>query len=313
MSAAMNATLPRMGIATLMSGFGPKPFLAPPDEIGGDPDAAAKAAAAEKAVADAAAAKAAEEKAAADKTEAERKAAEEAEKNMSEADREKQKLLREVMEKKGKLKETEEALAAARAEADKFKGIDLDKVKSLVEAEKLREEKELEAKGEFDRLKARIAEEREAERKAWLEEKKALENQVKTLAGSVDNLTIGNDFATSTFIKDDLVLTPTKARALYGSYFEVKDGKRIPYDKPAGAAGRTPLIDAAGEPLAFDAAMRKIIDADPDKDTLLKAKVTPGAASKNVPGTKSQQETNQSKGSLYGASRILAGLNAGQK
>ena len=292
MSAVINATLPRMGIASLMSGFGPKPFLAPEDgtgggaQTGGD-DAAAKAAA-DKAAADAAAAKAAEDKAAADKAEADRL---EAEKNMSEADREKQKLLREVMEKKGKLKETEEALAAARAEADKFKGVDLDKVRALLDAEKQREEKELEAKGEFDRLKARIAEERETERKAFLEKEKALEAQIKVLSGTVDNLTIGNDFATSTFIKEDLVLTPTKARALYGSYFEVKDGKRIPYDKPAGSAGRTPLVDAAGEPLAFDAAMRKIIETDPDRDTLLKAKVTPGASSKSNPGTKSSPVT----------------------
>jgi len=300
-----------MGIATLMSGIGPKPFLAPPDETGHE-DPAAKAAA-EAAAAKAAEEKAAADKAAAEKAEAERKAQEEAEKNMSEAEKEKQKLLREVMEKKGKLKETEEQLAAARAEADKFKGIDLDKVKALIEAEKQREEKDLEAKGEFDRLKQRIAEEREAERKTWAEEKKALEGQIKRLAGDVDNLTIGNDFATSTFIKDDLVLTPTKARVLYGSYFEVKDGKRIPYDKPAGAANRTPLVDASGEPLSFDAALRKIVDADPDKDTLLKAKVTPGAASKHTPGTKSTQETEAKKGELYGASRILAGLNSGQK
>lgn len=317
MSTAMNAVLPRMGIATLMSGFGPKAVLAPPDEQGHeDPaaKAAAEAAAAEKAAADKAAAAAdAAAKLAAEKAEADRKAQEEAEKNMSEAEKEKQKLLREVMDKKGKLKETEELLAAARAEADKFKGLDLERVKGLLEAEKVREEKDLEAKGEFDRLKARIAEEREAERKAWDDERKTLQAANQKLAGDVDNLTIGNDFATSTFIKDDLVLTPTKARALYGSYFEVKDGKRVPYDKPAGSANRTPLVDAAGEPLAFDVALRKIIDADPDKDTLLKAKVTPGAASKHTPGSKSQAENDAKAGNLYGASRILAGLNAPQK
>lgn len=309
---------PRFGIATLMSGRGPKPFLAPENEggNGGDEAAAAAAAAAqkladEKAASDAAAAKAVADKAAADKAEAERL---EAEKNMTDAEREKQKLLREVMDKKSKLKDAEEAAAAARAEADKFKGLDLDKIKSLLEAEKERETKELEAKGEFDRLKARIAEEREAEKKAWAEEKAALEGRVTTLLGSIDNLTIGSDFGNSAFIRDDLILSPTKTRVLYGSHFEVKDGKRVAYDKPAGSANRTPLVDAAGEPLAFDAALRKIVEADPDKDAILKSKVVPGASSKNNNGTRSSQEiADKKEGGLYGASRILAGLNSEKK
>lgn len=303
-------TMPAFGIASLMSGFGPKPTLAPPDEQGNATaeETAAAAAAAEKAAAEKIASeKAASDKAAADKAEADRL---EAEKNMSETDREKQKLLREVMEKKGKLKETEDALAAAKAEAEKFKGIDLTKVQELLNAEKTREEKELEAKGDFDRLKARIAEERAAEQKAWTEKEKAYEKQLSALASNIDNLTIGNDFGTSKFIQEDLILSPSKARALYGSHFEVKDGQRIAYDKPAGSANRTPLVDAAGEPVSFDVALRKIVEADPDRDSMLKSKVVPGASSKNnISGKTSDANNKQAERGLYGAARILAALN----
>lgn len=311
MSAAITATAPRFGIATLMSGFDPKPFLAPPDEQGNptaEEAAAAEAAriasekeAADKAVAD----KAAADKAAAEKAEADRI---EAEKNMTDAEKEKNKLLREVMEKKNKLKETEAERDAAKAEAEKFKGLDLDKIKALLEAEKTREEKELEAKGDFDRLKARIAEEREAEKAAWETERQALQTRINELSGNIDTLTIGNDFGTSKFIQDDLVIPATKARILYGSHFELKDGKNIAYDKPKGSSNRTPLVDAAGEPLSFDAALRKIVEADPDRDSLLRSKVTPGANSKSNSNGNSAEKKNDGS-ELKGASRILAALN----
>lgn len=303
------------GIATIMSGRGPKPFLAPETGAGGgatEPSEADKAAAEQAAADKAAADKVAADKAAADKAEADRKAQEEAEKNMSESEKEKSKLLREVMEKKGKLKETEEALLTANTELAKFKGIDLDKVKALLEAEKTREEKDLEAKGEYDRLKQRIAEEREAERKAWDEERNTLQGTIKTLSGDIDNLTVGQNFATSKFISEDLVLTPTKARVLYGAHFEMKDGKTVAYDKPAGVSGRTPLVDAGGDPLSFDAALRKIVEADPDKDSLMKTKMTPGAGSRHTnSGTQSQQEIAKRGDQLFGASRIAAGLAKG--
>lgn len=303
------------GIATLMSGFGPKPTLAPPNEDGSataeEIAAAAASAAAQKAAEEKAAAdKAAADKVAADKAEAERK---EAEAKMTDDEREKQKLLREVMEKKGKLKDTEDALGKATAELEKYKGLDLDKVRALLEAETKREEEDLERKGEYDRLKARIAAEREEERKTHAADKAALEKRIKELSGTIDNLTVGQSFNVSSFISEDLVLTPTKARALYGSHFEMVDGKTVAYDKPAGSANRTMYVGADGEPLPFDAALRKIVDLDPEKDTLLKAKITPGAGSKTLSGSKSQQDNKSKEGSLYGASRILAGLNAGQK
>lgn len=305
-------TAPRGGIATIMSGIGPQIMLAPENGSGsgggGDENAAAAAAAAaeatraaEKAAADQAAAdKAAADKAAADKAAADKAAADE--KNLS--DNEKQ-LLTEVMDKKAKLKAEKEAREAAEAALKKFEGIDLDKVSALLAAEKKREEQELEAKGEFDRLKAMIAEERTVEQTTWATERASLEAKIQELNGTVDKLTVGQSFSSSTFIAENLVLTPTKARQLYGAHFEMVDGKTVAYNKPAGAADRTILVGADAEPLSFDAALKKIVDMDPEKDTLLKVRMGQGANSKNQHVPPSQQVADQG---LTGAARIAAAL-----
>jgi hypothetical protein len=106
-----------------------------------------------------------------------------------------------------------------------------------------------------------------------------------------------------------LTLTPSKTRALYGSYFAVEGSKIVGYDKPAGAADRTPLVDAGGKPLSFDDALKRIIDMDPEKDTITAKKLVPGAGSKtNATGDAKKADT----AGLFGAKRILAGLNKGE-
>jgi hypothetical protein len=295
------------GIARLFSGIGPQIYLdAPNDGTGGDDDAAKAAAAAAKEAADKAAADAAAKKA------AEEEAARlEAEKNMTEDQKEKAKLLKEVMEKKAKLKDTEAARAAAEAELKKFEGIDLDEVKKLLAEKTEREKKDLEAKGEFDRLKKMIADERAAEKTTYESTIAELKAQLGRKEGTINELTIGQNFSQSTFIKDDLVLTPAKARQLYGSHFELKDGNVIAYDKPAGAADRTPLTGADANPLPFEEALKKIISLDPDKDSLIRTKIKPGANSSSQQQLKNEKPNGQGDG-LYGVSRIKAGLSAGK-
>lgn len=290
------------GIARIMSGFGPQIMLAPETGAGAGAEAAEAAAQAAAEAAATAAATATAEREAAAAAEAEAEAVEAA-KNLTDA--EKASLLREVMDKKQKLKIEKDAREAVEAELRKFDGIDLEKVKTLLEAEQNRERTALEEKGEFERLKAMIAEERTAEKVAWQTERDALTSQITSLNGTVDNLTVGQNFASSTYISENLVLTPTKARQLYGSHFEMLDGKTVAYNKPAGQAGRTLLVGADAEPLAFDVAMKKIIDLDPEKDTLIKSKVVPGAHSKTQQIKASAPGNDEG---LTGASRIAAAL-----
>ncbi|MCY1309996.1 hypothetical protein D9M70_601460 [compost metagenome] len=104
-------------------------------------------------------------------------------------------------------------------------------------------------------------------------------------------------------------MTPSKARVIYGQHFDLVDGKVVGYDKPRGAANRTALVDSLGEPVQFEEALRKIVEADPDKDHLLKAKVKPGAGSGNrvTPSSAGKQDTKTDASSF---DKIAAGLKS---
>lgn len=298
----------------------PRIMFAPEGEGGGgDPDAIAAAAAAaavekhaeETAAAEAAAAAAAEANAAKELEEAEAAAALEADKSKDSAAlaAEKRDLLREVMDKKNKLKEATAAAAAAAEQLKAFEGVDVAKYRELVRKEKEAETAAAEARGDFEAVKKSMAEAHSTEKKTLEQRIAELESSLAAKDQTIDNLTVGNDFGSSSFIRDSLTLTPTKARQLYGDHFEVKDGKTMAYDKPKSAANRNPLVDASGNPLVFDEAFKRIIEADPDKETLLKAKVNPGAQSSSKPVTgdvKKPVTTN-----LQGVDRIRASFEKG--
>ena len=195
------------------------------------------------------------------------------------------KLIKEVMDKKKKLKAAEERVTALEQKLSQFDGIDAEAVRALVAEKREAETKQLEAKGEWNRLKTQMVEEHTREKTAILEGRKAIEQENQALKNTIAELTVGNAFAQSQFIQNELALTPNKTRVVYGGHFEFKDGQVIGYDKPTGAYERTPLVDAQGEPLAFEAALRKIVEADPDREQLLKSKMRQGANSKTAPKT----------------------------
>jgi hypothetical protein len=306
-------TAPRAagGIARIMnpvSRFGPRIMLAPQED--GTPTAeetaAADKAAADKAAADKAAAdKAAADKAAADKAAADKKA-EDDKKSKEDLVAERDKLLRETMERKNKIKDAEAEKERLAAELKRFEGIDPAVVAKLIEDNKTREMTEAEKKGEFDRVKKMMADDAAAREKTLKDQIDALTKSLSTKDKQIDTLTIGADFATSEFINKELVLSPEKTRILYGSHFELVDGKTVAYDKPAGQEGRTIMHGADGKPISFNDALRKIVEIDPDKDRLLRTKVKPGAASGTT--TEGGQRKEKVEGELYGASRIAAAL-----
>jgi hypothetical protein len=260
-------------------------------------DEAAKAAA-EKAAAEAAAKKTAEDAAAKAKTEADAASAAAAEaqakkdKGSSLTDTE-ARLLKENMEKKEALKKAQESLKA-------WEGLDANEVRKMLEERKQAELEAAARKGEFDKIREQMKADREAALKQKDAEIGTRDASIASLQQQIADLTVGNAFTGSQFVKEDLALTPTKARALYGSHFEFKDGKLVSYDKPTGAKDRAPLVDGNGEPLSFDAAFKKIIDADPEKDSVLRSKVAPGAASTTnssaEPGASPTAEDNSPKG-----------------
>jgi hypothetical protein len=216
-------------------------------------------------------------------------------------------LLKEVMQKKGKLDEANKALTLAQEQLKKFEGIDPEAVRALLKEKVDAENAALEAKGEWSRLKERMAEEHGKEKKTLQEQIDALKSQLGARESVINELTVGTQFSQSQFISAELALTPAKARVIYGDHFELVDGKVVAYDKPKGAAERTMIVNGAGAAVSFDEALRKIVEADPEKDHLLKSKVKPGAGSDSrLAGGKVTQPSQQ--GETTGISRIAAGL-----
>lgn len=262
--------------------------------------------AAEKAAAE----KAAAEQAAADKAAAEKAAAEEAAKGgKTGPSDEEARLLKENMQKKEALRKKDEEIAALKKQ---FEGIDPEAVRKMLAERADAEKAELEKKGDYERLKARMAEEHGKEVKTLQDQIAELQAQVSKASGTINELSIGSQFSQSQFIGEELTLTPAKARVIYADHFDLEDGKVVGYDKPRGAANRTALVDQYGTPVSFDDALRKIVDADPEKDHLLKSKIKSGAGSDSRKTTQpaNKQEPTDS------VSRIAAGLKglmAGQK
>ena len=265
-----------------------------PEELAAQ-QAAAEKAAAEKAAAEA---KAAEEAAAAKKAEEDAAKAKDGKSGPSD---EEARLLKENMQKKEQLKKKDEELAALKKQ---FEGIDPEAVRKLLAEQKSAEEQALEKKGDYERLKARMAEEHGKEVTTLKAQLEALQGEKSKLAGTINDLTVGTQFGQSKFIGEELTLTPAKARVIYGDYFEVEDGKIVGYDKPRGSANRTALVDQYGSAIGFDAALRKIVEADPEKDHLLKSKVKSGAGSdsKKASGEPAKEVSGDSM------SKIAAGL-----
>ena len=218
------------------------------------------------------------------------------------------KLLKDMMKQKTRAGELEAQLNAVNEKLKLFEGIDAAKVKTLMAEQEEIERKRLIAEGDFTRLTAQMAERHTAEKTTMMEQIAAATGAAKTLQQQIADLTVGGSFTSSKFVTEDLTLTPNKARVIYGAHFEFKDGKVVGFDKPAGASDRTMLVNSTGDALTFEDAMKKIVDADPDRDELIRSKMKPGAGS--APTKPSKKGDSDQNSGLSGVEKIAAGLKA---
>lgn len=219
---------------------------------------------------------------------------------------EKADLLKETM----KRKEKEKSLTAT---IEQYGGVDPERVKAMVEAElqaendrKTREQAELERRGEFDSVKKQMVEAHQTELSTERERSAALEGELGKLRGQILEMTVGTAFAGSTFLRENALMTPNKARVVYGNHFDVsEEGQVVGYDKPAGAKDRAVLVDGSGNALGFEQAIERILRTDPEADALLRSKARPGAGSK----TEQKPKLPDSPGDKSTMDKIAAGLN----
>lgn len=239
----------------------------------------------EKAAAEAAAKEAAE-KAAADKAKADQEAADKAAADKAAAD-----AVAASAAGNEELTAAQAEIARLQAIADKFAGLDPEAArKAIADAEVATkaaaeaEKEKLKAEGNFEKLREMQAAEAEAAIKAAQEAKEAAIAEAKAAREELVKAKVETAFANSTFLQAETILPAPHAQRLYGDHVEVENGVVIVYDKPAGADKRAKIMDSKGNALPFNDAIAKLIEADPAKDSLLKTKTVPGAASTTTDG-----------------------------
>jgi len=237
--------------------------------------------------------KAAAETAAAEKAAAEKEAAEKAAKEKAEADKNKS-------EEQKKLEALQAELDAEKAKLKEFEGIDPEKAKAdakkLADAEKAAKDAEkakAKAEGDFAKLAEIQQAEREAEMKTLTDERDAAQAKADKAQAAADAAAISVAFSNSQFLSEETILTPAKAEKLYSDLVEFEEGNIVVYDSPAGVDGRARVMDSQGKSLSFNDAISKVVNADPDKDTLLKTKAKPGGDTKTEKGKAEQAASDR--------------------
>lgn len=229
------------------------------------------------------------------------------------------KLLAEVMKRKADnkaLAEKYEGLTKTQAELqaqlDAFAslGVSAEEVSQILADRAKKEEEILEGEKNWEALKKRMGQEHQKALDSRTDQmQQEIDKLAERLEAAQDNIremTVGVQFANSKFIREGTTLNTRVARNVYDSYFDVDaKGQVVGYDAPRGAEGRTPLVDANGNNLPFDEAMKAIVNAEPDKDEILKADVRPGAASASHSDV---EERSAPKESPRGLGRIQSAL-----
>ncbi|HFP9309436.1 TPA: DUF6651 domain-containing protein [Raoultella ornithinolytica] len=204
-------------------------------------------------------------------------------------------LLKESMKRKS----NEQAL---KDKLSKYGDIDPERARQLAEAESVAEKARMEAeqadlerRGEFESVKKQMLEAHSNALQAKDEHISALEQKIASLENGLVEKTVGSSFSESPFLREKVLMTPSKARLIYGSHFELhEDGQIVGYDKPAGAKERSVLVDGNGAPLKFEAAIERILRADPEADALLRSEAKQGAHSQSKPTNKVKNEAPKS-------------------
>lgn len=218
-------------------------------------------------------------------------------------------LVKDVMKNKEAKRQAEADLAAANARLAAFGDATPEEIAAYRQQKADAERAAAEARGEYDRIVESMRAQQEADRTRYEAERAADRDALAAAQARIDELTVGRAFGDSKFLAENTVLSPAKARKLYGEHVEIVEGEIVVYDKPKGAKNRTPLVDARGENLSFEAAIEKVIKADPDFDTIGRSKMKAGSGSTPAPTVKDDPKPT----TPAGKSRIAAGIAARKK
>jgi hypothetical protein len=221
------------------------------------------------------------------------------------------KLLKEVMDKKKTIADTKRAKEQSDAELSLLKGalgdLSVEDISSLIKGKKDAEIKDAEDKGEYTRIVDTMKSENQQIVDALKEELREANDKLAGAVVKIEDMSVGRQFSESSYILENSALPPSIARKEFGLNFDTVDGVVIGYDKPRGAAERTPIVDAAGEPKPFNEAIQSLFEKHPDMKSIIKAKAKQGAKSATDSSLPGKEPSDQAPRSSI--SKISAGLS----
>ena len=216
------------------------------------------------------------------------------------------KLLRDVMKQKERAKAAEEQLTALKGVLGDLKP---EEVAALVTQKKEQERLDLEKRGEYDRILEQVRSENAKEKGTLAEQIAALQSQLSEKDNTIQEMTVGRSFSESSFIREQSKIPASIARKEFGSHVELVDGQVVVYDKPKGAADRTPFVDADGKYKSFEDGIASLYTKHPEAASLIKVKGKPGSGSQNL-DLGGKKPDAPGKAEVYGVSRISQALAA---
>lgn len=207
----------------------------------------------------------------------------------------------ELAELRGTLESLQSGLGVTLAE------LGVESVEQLEQTRADRERQDLEKKGEYDRIVEQIREKSKTTETKLNGDLTSLQEQLAAANAQLEELTIGRSFSDSKFIAEESAIPLSIARNLFLGHFERTENGIVAYDKPAGVKDRTPLVDADGKHLSFDAAIGELYTKHPDNKALIKSKMKPGPGSRTTETINTPDLDNTE---VRGHSRILSALNS---
>jgi hypothetical protein len=157
-------------------------------------------------------------------------------------------------------------------------GIDPDKYRQAVDSLSKIDQKKLIEAGDVDKLRREIEDSFKAKYEPEINSARDEMNKMKSQYNSEK---LSNAFNGSAYIRDNVAVPSDIARAAFGDRFKIEDGKMIATDSQGNTiySRKNP-----GNPADFDEAIMQIIDAYPNRDSILKAANHQGTGGANSGG-----------------------------
>jgi len=174
----------------------------------------------------------------------------------------------------------------------KFDGIDIDEAKKALETTKNIDLSKMVGLDKLEEVRTDVAGQFKGQMDALTESLNGANDQIRQLL-------VSNAFASSQFVSENTVLLPDFAESYFGKHFKVENNQAVAYQ------GDQPILsmEKPGQLAGFDEALKILVNAHPNKDSILKGAGASGSGSQGSMGAASRKWSDYSPGQLVELAR----------